>query len=120
MDDNVPRNQVVLTPQLDDAQLLRQQIRGRYYRALNYLSIYLFIIVVYGSGLIVDYLLFSLMWWLLDEEVQRYYLVATGFDYARIGLAMLFIVSAIVHGSLSTYSQIQLDIALFKEGNEAR
>ena len=120
MDDNGPSNQAVLATQLDDSQLIRRQIRGRYYRALNYLSIYLFIIVVYGSGLIVDSMLFSLMWWLLDEDIQKYDLVARGFDYARIGLAMLFIASAVVHGMLSTYSQIQLDLALLQEGKDEK
>jgi hypothetical protein len=56
------------------------------------------------------------MWSLLADDIKNYPVVASGFDFARIGLAMLFIASAIVHGAISTYSQIKLDITLAKEG----
>ena len=55
------------------------------------------------------------MWSLLTEEVKKYPLVTLGLDYARIGLALLFIVSAVVHGIISTYSLIKRDFKLSKE-----
>ena len=94
------------------------EANGRVYRALNYISIYLFILVVYGGALITDYLLFELMSWLLSASIQSYPLVAAWFDYARIGLAFLFIVTAVFHGILSTYGQMKLDLLLAQEGEQ--
>jgi hypothetical protein len=94
-----------------------QNIKRRYYRALNYLSIYVFIIVVYGGALLTEYALFALMTWLLRDDVAKYSLVAIWFDYARIGLALLFIFSGVAHGIISTVGQIRLDLALSREGD---
>lgn len=92
----------------------------RLYSALNYLSIYAFIVIVYGTALIADYLLFLLMWWLLSNEVQKYPLISLACDYARIGQALLFIVSAFVHGLISTYTQSRLDLKLARVGEESK
>ena len=96
---------------------IKRRITARYYRALDYLSVYIFIIVVYGGAVASDYLLFIILWGLLKDDVQKYPLVASGLDYARIGLALLFISSAVIHGVISTYSQVKLDLVLSKEGD---
>lgn len=46
-------------------------------------------------------------------------LVAAALDYARIGLALLFITSAVVHGLISSYMQVKLDLTLTKEDTKA-
>ncbi len=103
-----------------DRERIKQRLKDRFYRAIDYLSIYTFILVVYGGAVVTDYLLFLLLWSLLQDEVNKYPLVALGLDYARIGLALLFIASAVIHGAISTYSQIKLDIALAKEGENQK
>ena len=95
---------------------IRYKVEQRLYRALNYISVFLFILLVYGGALITDYLLFKLIWVLLSDDIQKYSVVSQVFDFARIGLAFLFILSAIIHGIVSTYSQVRLDIALLSEG----
>lgn len=102
------------------SESVQKRIADRYYRALDYLSIYVFILIVYGAALVTDYLLFALMWALLSDDVKKYRVVAMGFDYARIGLALLFILGALVHGVISTYSQVQLDLKLAKENEYAK
>lgn len=97
-------------------QRTRQRLSARFYRAVDYVSIYIFVLVVYGGAVVTDYLLFALLWLLLRDEVTKYPLVALGLDYARIGLALLFILSAVVHGTISAYSQIKLDIKLSRQG----
>jgi hypothetical protein len=99
---------------------IRQRISDRFFRALDYISIFAFIFLVYGTAVFFDYLLFGLLWRLLSDDVNKYPIVALGFDYARIGLALLFIAGAIVHGIISTISQIQLDIKLAQEGEETK
>lgn len=103
---------------ISQKEVTGRNVAYRFYRALDYLSIYAFVLVVYGGALITDYLLFFLMWALLKEEVEKYPIVAQGFDYARIGLALLFIAGALIHGIISTISQIKLDYALSQEGGE--
>lgn len=98
-----------------DRKRIKQRLLDRFYRAVDYLSIYAFILVVYGGAVITDYLLFLLLWSLLNNDVNKYPMVASGLDYARIGLALLFIAGAVSHGVISTYSQIKTDITLAKE-----
>lgn len=95
-----------------------QRITSLRFRGLWYVSLYVFILFVYGGAVVTDYLLFKLMWWVLRDDVEKYPLVALGLDYARVGLALLFIVAAVVHGMISTYSQIQLDFRLSQDGRE--
>ena len=97
------------------AETLKKRVKQRLFRAIDYLSIFVFIVVVYSGAALADYLLFLLLWALLDDEVQRYPIVANALDYARIGLGLLFISSAVIHGVISTYSQIKLDMKLANE-----
>ena len=116
MGDNLPANPATTSTSLEERERFLNQIRRRYFRALDYLSIYAFIIIVYGGALITDYSLFLLVAWLLREDVQKYPAVALWFDYARTGLALLLITLAVVHGIISTFNQIKLDLALSREG----
>lgn len=100
---------------LFNKERLLYNVKDRFYRACNYFSIYAFIFIVYSGALLTDYLLFGFMQWLLRNDVQNYPIVETWFNYARIGLALLFIVAAVIHGVLSTYGQIRLDVELSKE-----
>lgn len=104
--------------EISQKEATAKNVLYRFYRALDYLSIYAFILVVYGGALITDYLLFLLIWTLLKEDVEKYPIVAQGFDYARIGLALLFIAGAVIHGIISTISQIRLDYTLSQEGEK--
>jgi hypothetical protein len=70
------------------------------------------------GGVVTDYILFSLLWRLLSEEVQKYPIISLAFDYARIGVALFFLFAALVHGLISTYNQIKLDMTLSREGQE--
>jgi hypothetical protein len=96
----------------------KRRLRQRFFRALNYLSLYAYIIVVWGGALLTDYLLLWLIAWLLREDIARYPIVALWFDYARISLAFLLIILAVVHGILSTISQIKMDWALSRRVEE--
>jgi hypothetical protein len=118
MTDNMPVNRTTPDRPLYVREQSYREIQGRYFRALNYLSIYAFIIIVYGGALLTDYTLFFLISWLLKEDIQKYSIVALWFDFARIGLALLLIILAVTHGIISTYTQIKLDIQLSREGEQ--
>lgn len=109
------QNPTVSPAHISDSEKIKQAISLRYYRGLNYISIYGFILVVYGGALLTDFALFQLMWVLFKDDVTKYQWIALGFDYVRIGLAGLFLINAIIHGIFSTISQIKLDLVLAKE-----
>jgi mannitol-specific phosphotransferase system IIBC component len=91
------------------------KLNKRYYKALNYLSIYVYVIIVYGTGLIADYILFALIDMLIIEDTKKYPIVAVWFEHAKIGLALLFISCAVIHGVFSTIGQIKTDYTLSRE-----
>jgi hypothetical protein len=88
-------------------------------RALNYLSIYAFVIVVYGGAILSDFILFELVARLLVAEIQQNGMVAHWFYLARTGLALLSIFLAVVHAIIATIRQLQLDWKLSKEGGSS-
>ena len=65
-----------------------------------------------------DYALFFVLWKLVSEDVKNYPLVEIALDYAKIGLALLLIISGMIHGIISTWSQIRLDRKLSREEKE--
>lgn len=67
-------------------------------------------------GVMADYLLFGLIWWLMGTEIQQYPLVKQAVDLAQIGLAFMAVFGALVHGAFSTWGQIKLDMQLSREG----
>ncbi len=70
---------------------------------------YLFIVGAYGGAVLADYVIFQLIELLLAPDVQKYALVATWFDYAKIGLALMLIICAVTHGLFSTYQLVLWD-----------
>ena len=66
-------------------------------------------LLVYSGAFIVDYVLFRLIEWLLMESITKYQVVAMAFENAKIGLALLLIFFAVIHGILSTIAQLRLD-----------
>jgi hypothetical protein len=101
---------------MTDVEVVWRRIRkDRFLAALDYIALYIYIIVVYGGALLTDYFLFTLMWWMVREDADKYPLVSIGLDYAKIGLALLFITGAVIHGVISTYSQLKFDFKLSKE-----
>ncbi len=97
---------------------IRARIRKRFWRALDYISIYVFVLVVWGGVLIVDYALLLLIENILEEDIRRYPLVALWFDRAKIGLALLTVATAVFHGIISTIGQIRMDVATAREDHD--
>src|SRR6266540_4247119 len=74
-------------PEPMDSKVFWSLQKGRSLRALNYVCIYLFVLIVYGGALLTDYLLFQFMWLLLGDDVAQYPMIKTALDLAKIGLA---------------------------------
>jgi hypothetical protein len=99
----------------DVASSFRRQVRVRFYRLLNYIALFVFIVLVNGGLLSADFILFSMVEWFLHKDVQKYPLVAMWFDYAKIALAFLILLAAVIHGILSMITQIRIDLMTSRE-----
>ena len=93
----------------------RRQIYLRFWRTLNYLSIYAFIIVVYSAFFFTEYLLLREVEKFLHEDVEKFPLVSIWFDNARIGLAFLIMIVAFTHTVIATVSQMRIDATISSE-----
>ncbi|MBI4785456.1 MAG: hypothetical protein HY782_00185 [Chloroflexi bacterium] len=91
-------------------QIARRRIRDRFWRALDYLSLFAYIFVVYTGAVVLDFLLFSVIQFLLQSDIAQYPFVALWFERVKIGLALLLLLAAFIHGVFSTVSQIRFDI----------
>lgn len=102
--------------QLDIKDRVRNKLRRRFYRSLDYLSSYAFLLIIYGGFLFTEHSLLSLVVWLLrNTTVAKCHIVAQFFEFAQIGLALLVVINALVHGIFSTISLIKIDLATSKE-----
>jgi hypothetical protein len=91
-------------------------------RAIRYLGLFLYIIIVYGGLLLTDYALLGLVGWLVRDEIASHPILAMFFDSLKVGLALFIMVGALIHGFLSLITLIKLDFAVAKEleDNETR
>ena len=94
---------------------VRNKLRGRFYRSLDYLSSYAFLLIIYGGFLFAEHSLLYLVVWLLRDTVAKFHVVAQFFEFAQIGLALLVVINALAHGIFSTISLIKIDFATSKE-----
>ncbi|HUG79235.1 MAG TPA: hypothetical protein VML57_17275 [Burkholderiales bacterium] len=78
------------------------------------MSIYVFVLLVYGSALFTNYLLILFIEQLIAEEIQKSALVSLWFERAKIGLALLATFAAVSHGIISTIGQIRLDLQILR------
>lgn len=121
---SVPQKQVAQPPSPSPSPspspeaLIRQQMRLRFWRTLNYLSIFTSCLVVYGSAVVADYLLFLLIWALMGDTMTQHPIVVQAADFTQIGLALMALFGMLVHGVFSAWGQIQLDLKLSREGED--
>ena len=99
---------------LTEAQY-RDRIRRRFFRTLDYASIAFSMLCIYGFILICEYLLINLIGYLFQSELKDSSYLATTFRGIRIGLALLSIVLATIHGVRSGIEQYRLDEKLTRE-----
>jgi hypothetical protein len=99
----------------DVTQKIKKRIRERFWYTLNYLSIFAFVLIIYSFALLTDYLLLLLITWLLQDAVKQYSVVALWFDFAQIGLALLTILLAVTHSTLSVIAQLKIELTLSRE-----
>ena len=92
------------------------RIRVRFFRALDYLSLFAFIIVVYGAAVVLDYAFFEGLVHLLKRSADESPFIASLLHYFKVGLALIAMGLGAVHAGHLARSQWRLDRELSKEG----
>ena len=90
------------------------RLRVRFWRAIDYLSIFAFTLVVYSAAVAADFLFFEFLSRLLSIDAREYPVVAAAFRIFKTGLALLAILLGCVHAAHSAISQVRLDRELIK------
>lgn len=90
-------------------QDIKRQIRERFFRLLNVLSIYVYFFVVYSVGWLTEYALSVIFARVLRDTIAQYLVVSMCFDRFNIGLAFAAMVSFLIHAGFVVYSQIKLE-----------
>src|SRR6185437_4603994 len=93
----------------------KERMRRRLYRTLNYVSISTSILFIFGAGYIVEYLLIWLVERVSKGELGNSSFLARFFEATKVGLALLTIVVAAVHGIRASGDQYRRDAQLSRE-----
>jgi len=102
-------------PTADPGQVFRRHLRWRWFRALDYLSLFLYALVISTGALVVDYVLFLVIKLVVSDAVAGYPVVTVWFDWFQIGSAFLVFIVAFIHAIFSAYSQIRFEIETAKQ-----
>jgi hypothetical protein len=92
------------------------RMRVRFWRTLDYLSLFASMLVIYGAAFGSEYLLAEGLSAMLARDVGESQVVAVAFRIFKVGLALLTIFLGTVHAFRSARSQLELDRKLTGEG----
>ena len=103
------------TEATDQADVVRQRLRERFWSTVDYLSIVIQVFVVYTVAVLFDLLVARLFRAIIQDAVASYPLVRSAFEWFEIGLAFLGMVLALVHSVFSVYSHIRFEVTALRE-----
>jgi hypothetical protein len=95
---------------MDVPPISKKTIFGHFFKTADYISHIIAIFICYVAVLLIDELLFYLVWLFLKDVIREYPIVKYLYDYFRIGTAILIIMLAFTHAILSTISLIKTDL----------
>ena len=93
----------------------KERLWRRCLRTLDFVSIAISALVIYGAFLITDFMLLNLIDHLFRDEMNESPFLATFFKSARVGLALLAFILFIIHSVRAAWEQYQRDRQLSPE-----
>ncbi len=84
-----------------------KNFRGRFYKGLDYLSLFLYALIVAVGAFLADFILIAVLEFLIASTISKYPVVAIAFDWFQIGSASLTLVTAFVFVLFSALSQMR-------------
>lgn len=95
------------TPPDDPKKIFLHNFWSRYYRALDYLTLFIYSLVVSSAAFLVDYFLVFIVKLVVTSAVSQYPQVSIMFDWFQIGSAALALVVAFIFSFFSAFSQVR-------------
>lgn len=93
----------------DPKEQLIRNFRFRFYRGIDYLTLFLYVGAVAVGAVAVDYGLVHVIELTLEPAISSNQIVAQFFDWFQIGSAFLVFVAAFIHALFSAISQIRFE-----------
>jgi hypothetical protein len=102
-------------PQSDLKQLFLKNLRIRLYKTLDYLTLFVYVVIVSVCALAADYIIVLAIKRTVSAAVTQYKVVSQAFDWFQIGSAFLVLVGATTHAFFSVYSQVRFEMETVKK-----
>jgi hypothetical protein len=99
----------------DPKDIFSQNLRTRFYKALDYLTLFVYVVVVSVGALVADYFIVYAIQLTVLPAVLKYPIVSQAFDWFQIGSAFLALIAAGIHAFFSVYSQVKFEVQTAKE-----
>jgi len=99
----------------DPKAIFLRNCRGRFYRGLDYLTLFVYVVIISISALLADYAIILVIELTVASDVSRYPIVSEAFKWFKIGSAFLVLVAAAVHAFFSAWSQIKFEAEVAAE-----
>jgi hypothetical protein len=107
--------QVANAESLSVSERYKKQIYNRFWMVLNHLTIPLSIGMIYAFTALVEFLLFKLIWFLLQGDLQELEAIKVFARFVQIAIAGTNLIGMLVHTGYSLYGTIQTEMLFLKE-----
>lgn len=99
----------------DPKEVFSQNLRSRFYKVLDYFSLFSYIVLVSIGALVADTIIVFVIKQTIINTVNEYPIVKLAFDWFQIGSAFLALFGAMVHAVFSAWSQLQFELQSMRE-----
>ncbi len=100
------------SPNNENPQEIKESIQRRLLLIFDHCTVFLYIIVVYGGGLISSFLIIKLISSLLSEEIDHSIVVKIFLEYIKLGIAVCVATLGVFEGVLTSFDLIKDRIVL--------
>ena len=99
----------------DPKDIFIQKSKSRFFKGLDYLTLFIYVVVVSVCALLADYIIILAIEFTVASDISSYPIVSQAFDWFKIGSAFLVLIAAAVHAFFSAWSQIKFEIETARE-----
>lgn len=98
----------------DPKGIFLQNAKNRFYLGLNYVTLFMYVVIVSTSALVADYIIVFAIKKTVASAVSQFPIVEQAFSWFQIGSAFMVLIGAATHACFSAYSQIKFEVEVAK------
>jgi hypothetical protein len=100
---------------IDPREAFLKNLKSRFYRVLDYFSLFLYIVLISVGALLADSAIVFAIERTIASAIVKYPIVKQCFDWFQIGSAFLALFGALIHALFSAWSRIQFELETMRE-----